>query len=103
MCERVDYSMPIGNVYDGIDFKAIVNVMKKYNKKCAEKCGYCPLYKACPVCYSTLCLDEQVQEKNCNNLIENFRMLLVVIYSILEINPNAFDIFENKIEWALNR
>ncbi len=33
MCERVDYSMPIGNVYDGIDFKAIVNVMKKYNKK----------------------------------------------------------------------
>ena len=60
------------------------------------------MYKACPICYSTMCVNEKIQENKCNNIIENFRLILTVVYSILEENPNAFDMFENKIEWALN-
>ena len=103
ICERVGDDKIIGNIDEGIDYSKIVKIIQRYNEDVTKECACCPLYKACPVCYSFTSSSNGFEKMNCNNIIENFRAQLSISYSILESNPNAYDYFTNKLEWALNR
>ena len=103
ICERVGDDKIIGNIDEGIDYSKIVKIIQRYNEDVTKECACCPLYKACPVCYSFTSSSNGFEKMNCNNIIENFRAQLSISYSILESNPNAYDYFTNKLEWTLNR
>lgn len=103
ICEKMDCSKPIGSYKTGLDYGAIVNIIKQYNRSVTTDCAYCPLYRSCSACFMTTATRDGFQKPECARMIEYVRTQLTIVYSVLEQNPGAYDYFTNKVEWILNR
>lgn len=101
MCERVNSTIPVGDIDTGLNLEAIKTLITKYNENVTKKCHLCPLSNICSVCFAQTCGDNCFKSPNCNAIINHFSFLFSVLYSILEENPKAFDRFEPKIEWTI--
>ena len=95
ICERVNATMPIGNVETGLDWDAIANVIKKWNDAMETKCLSCPCTKLCARCYGdgismrNGCFS--ITGERCKWILQDAVQGLFVYYSILELKSDAFD------------
>lgn len=101
ICEKVDYNYSIGECKTGLNNKKIIDIIKDYNRKITSECGFCPLYKACTMCFSTAQGENSFEKKDCKSLIDNFIFQLSLVYSLYENNADAFMYFDKRIEWLL--
>jgi len=95
MCERVNATMPIGNVETGLDWNAIANIIRKYTSALGDKCLSCPFTRMCEFCYgdgnSMRNTSFLFPEDRCKFIQKCRADALSWLYSILETDPNAFD------------
>ena len=99
ICERVNETMPIGNVETGLDWNAIADIIKKYNETLGKKCLSCSVVKLCRTCYGDGKSMQDgvfsIPEERCKDLRSDLSEYLSLTYSILEVNPDAFDWFRD--------
>jgi uncharacterized protein len=96
LCERVPHCNPLGNVNaNGIDFAAVVELIKEYTENSLNECRHCWAVRLCSACFLYSIKDNKwhgaIRNANCEavrqNLLSNFR----VYSSVLETSPRAFD------------
>lgn len=102
MCEKIDYHFPIGNVYEGLNYEGIAEIIKKYNHAVTGGCHDCPISKICTTCFAHCSDKDGFKVADCENQIRIFEFQLSLIYSLFEENPHVFDYFENKVEWTFH-
>lgn len=93
-CEKVGKNLIIGNVFNGLDFTKIKDILNALNSKSVSSCSKCPISKLCSLCYKdfqnkdgTLIINNQ----NCINQIANKKTTLSEYVSWLEKNPTLFE------------
>lgn len=91
MCERVNYSGKIGDVYNGIDINLITNHMNNYNKS-LTKCLNCNYKWLCSCCFARV-LDDRgniipFDSKRCSDEKASIDRALRIYYEILSVCPN---------------
>ena len=102
VCEKINYSFPIGDVNDGFDYEKMMEMMQQYNSEIGEKCKVCPISKYCPTCYANCSGEHEFKADRCNDIIMNFVDALSITITILENNATALDSFDFKEEWLIN-
>jgi uncharacterized protein len=96
VCERINSSLPIGDVFNGYDIPGIV---KKWNQYAdllnMDDCKNCWAFQDCGLCFRPLLGDgEFLSDKKtgqCEETRKNFLDKLIDYCTILELNPTAFD------------
>lgn len=103
VCERVNGTYPIGNIYEGLNYETICEMINLYNEKITSKCETCTAKRNCPLCFAYANDDHtfSMQEDFCENWRNTQLNRLSVIYSILESSPHAFDEINMDFENAL--
>ncbi|HHT57270.1 radical SAM protein [Herbinix luporum] len=105
MCERVNSTTPIGDINKGLNLTSIKNIIKDYNSSITEECDICPINKVCSLCFAQ-CNNDGCFKKyvDCEQIRNINRYNLSIIYSIMEVNPDAYENFEDSIniEWFFN-
>lgn len=101
MCEKVNATIPYGDVYKWIDYKKISNIINRYNNFLGETCINCPIQRLCKLCYNDLINSEGNFEldtqKICPMLIKQEIKNLTDIYSILESGITTIELKNNLI------
>lgn len=92
ICERIDGSPIIGNVYDGIDRNTIKTLLiDEYANKSLNYCKECWASRLCSMCYSMCFTNEHIDMKkktfNCKYTQDNIENSLILYHKCLEINP----------------
>ncbi|GAA6410290.1 hypothetical protein K040078D81_44070 [Blautia hominis] len=100
VCERVSQanSSCIGDVEHGLMIEKINIMIDEYKKIRQENCKRCPVSRLCAMCFMHLSKGNTM-EFNYELCSENRRDIprsLSRAFSILEIMPNAFDVFDSK-------
>jgi uncharacterized protein len=95
VCERVNSSMPIGDVDRGLDIEAISTMMDKYRTALGDNCLSCPATKVCNICFGDgTCMEDNkfsVTADRCNRIRSRMTQDLELVYSMRELKPNAFE------------
>lgn len=93
-CEKINNTRPIGNVDEGINIQAIIDLLKDYYETMAPVCSKCPVKRLCPICF-TACLGDdgkftRSQIGDCRSVRESVRSKFTYVYNLLEngILPN---------------
>ena len=102
LCEKVNYSFPVGNLEDGWDYEKMNEIVVKYNKKIGTKCKMCPISRYCSMCYAYSCGNNDFNDVNCASIIGTFIDALTITVSVLEKNRKAFDELKLQEEWLIN-
>jgi uncharacterized protein len=93
ICERVNQTLSIGNVEKGLDLSAIKKIIRLYNDSVSKECSDCLVKKACMLCFAQ-CNEDQsfdVSSDICENIRQGYRTNLSIVYSVLEMQPSAYD------------
>ncbi|MEO8378475.1 MAG: radical SAM protein [Acidobacteriota bacterium] len=91
ICERINGTMPIGDVDRGLDYGQVEKIIKDYNEKICGDCWSCPATKLCARCFASCNTDETFSnDKSCPDTVEGIRLTLSTMYRILEKQPDAF-------------
>jgi uncharacterized protein len=100
MCERVNSTMPIGHIDEGLDLEKIVNVIDSYNASVANNCDGCTSNNLCSICYSHSNANGFFKKEDgfCERWKLQQQERLATIYTILEKQPDAFDHLQNDLE-----
>lgn len=96
MCERINPHFPIGHVDTGLDFDAILEIIRAHTEFMKTRCCACPITKMCPVCFQTVAADGVFSAdpaELCNMYQLRTAAQLRYVWSILEHNPEAFRCF----------
>lgn len=94
VCEKVSQMCSIGDINSSIDMEKI-NVLNDKLLEIREKhCKDCSLSRLCPLCYMHLAEDNDMKfnYKLCEDNKKKIPASLKTVVSVLEKNPNAFDI-----------
>jgi uncharacterized protein len=94
ICERVNGTMPIGDVDRGLDYGRIASIVREYNEKVCAQCWSCPVTRLCYQCFAFRDRDGTFSDASeapgaCLKCQEDVRNLLSLSYSVLERNPDA--------------
>lgn len=103
MCERVNSTLPIGDIDNDINNEVVKDIITDYNDKVTKSCHVCPISTICGACYSNCNCCETFKKPDCNNYVGSTAMNMSLLYSILEDDPSQkskFDIPD--LEWVLN-
>jgi uncharacterized protein len=98
ICEKINESLPIGNVEDGLDFKRIQSIMQEFVDKSSPQCRNCWAVRLCSMCYihaATDRLDFKKKEEHCEVHRKALLHNLKLYCRILEENPTALDYMES--------
>ncbi len=91
ICERINGTMPIGDVDHGVDFERVEQIIKDYNLQICGSCWACPVTKLCSRCFASCNTDGTFKsEESCRTTVEGIRMTLATMYRILQAQPDAF-------------
>ena len=98
-CEKIyDYNlMPIGNVFDGLDYEKIAGYIDQYSEEAIRDCKNCWLFRLCGVCFTSYFGDDNSQLCEKSRKITCFSQKYVVArylkmyISIRSKNEHAFD------------
>jgi len=99
ICEKVEPTIPIGNVEKGFDFEQIKGIINEYLKLSEEECLNCWAIRLCRICFYSVIrggkLDAEYKKFNCE--IERRRLLnnFILYFTILEKKPEVFSEYEN--------
>jgi uncharacterized protein len=86
ICERINPTLPIGNIHMGLDFHRITEIVRNYNAH-LDKCPTCTTSKTCGLCYCAFTNNGSFTTAtqschDCNDL-NGFRQA----FTLGEINP----------------
>lgn len=89
ICERINHTIPIGNVDIGLNFEYIMDLVNDYNSH-LDQCPACSVQKLCGECYCAFVNEGKIQYASqvCSKPVENRRELLKIAFTIAEINPD---------------
>lgn len=96
LCERIEKSPAIGNVYSGIDFDIVRNkYIEEYERQSIQKCRDCWAVRLCKVCYAS-CYNEngismQEKEKECQGVRYSIKEYLSSYHQIFEETPELIE------------
>lgn len=93
-CERVGDYIVIGDVNDGLNYKAISNLVAEFQETILSKCRYCNIAFSCPLCHEAFYNRRyEFNASLCTNARKRLRELLTFTMSIYEKNPAYFSSF----------
>lgn len=97
-CEKLERSMKIGNVDDGIDYEQIAEYLKLLRDKILASCKECKIRNICSLCYMSFLKEGEFIKCNddCIRASNNYLRLLSSAYSFSEKKPDWFDDFTTK-------
>lgn len=93
MCEKINPNYKLGNVFEGIDEKAQMEVMSNFCYEINSKCKLCNIKNLCNICYVSAETEKKVfniSSKYCQNMRKGIESSLSEYYSIIEENPDLF-------------
>lgn len=98
VCERINQQYSIGDVDSKINYGKANSLIESFNNIRLEHCSNCNFSRLCDVCYVHFAKGGRLEFNPaiCEERRKRIPRLLKSIYSILEINPNAFESF-NKL------
>ena len=106
ICERVNGTMPIGNINSGIDLDEVSKIIRQYNREVTVDCYKCPISRNCQVCFANCNGCGNFNRPDCVTQINALIFNLSLFYSIIEENPSLKNKFSldslMQIEWLLN-
>lgn len=94
ICEKVSQMCSIGDVNNGIDFKKVNELNNKYLLIRRKHCKDCTISRLCSICYMHLVQDDDLKfnYEMCKDNKKIIPNSLKIVFSVLEKNPNAFDV-----------
>lgn len=96
MCEKINFKIPYGDVFTGIDYTKLTSIINNYNNFLGKHCVNCPIQRICQVCYIYLINSNgefEFNDKNfCETLINNQIKLFREIYYLLESGISSNDL-----------
>lgn len=109
ICNKSDYSFPIGDIWGGVDTSKVFDLYKKYYTEINATCKNCWAFRFCKTCPASVLLDSEFHIAR-QDLCEDNREMLerrIMRYIILVHYPNAYDLLKehyllNKKETFLN-
>lgn len=94
MCERINNSLPIGDVDRGLDFDRITQLVDKYRSASEGECCKCWMVRLCSLCFVCCAkdggFDPDEKRALCDAVREGFHHRLSEYCQIAEIDPAAF-------------
>lgn len=97
MCEKVNTSMPLGDVFRGINRRIVSELYNSYYGLVnQERCRACWAVRFCPACYVTLSYWgalEPPREEWCSTVRRNIEERLSDYCEVIASNPRAFDFY----------
>jgi uncharacterized protein len=88
VCEKVNFSRPIGDVTTGIDVNRVNDMLDTYINALADKCTNCPVSRLCSVCYKDVFDGEGVAhaqaEEWCTEYAKLVKETFEIVYTLLE-------------------
>lgn len=98
VCERVNRTYPLGNVWTGFDHDRVTALANEFaNVTSRKECLECWAFRHCPYCFAPLLDDGKVKPPSADQCEMNRRSLestLRAFCNILEQRPGAFDYME---------
>jgi uncharacterized protein len=95
VCEKIDWSWDIGNIYEGFNVPKIYDLIQNYITKVSDHCDDCWAVRLCKECYLGLInvdkFSEEKREESCEQRKSNLLVGLKDYVSITDKNPNAFE------------
>lgn len=94
-CEKIGCGMNIGNIYNGINFKAIQRYLNEYNVIILNHCKNCKFKGICSYCFQSFWKEQQFRYNSlqCNQMRSFIIDTLILYCDIMERNPRWFDVF----------
>jgi uncharacterized protein len=97
-CERVNRSMPIGDVDNGIDKEVVQRILDLQVSANKDRCISCWAVRLCGLCLSSIngdaCIDLSLRDEYCEAEKKRWEATLSDYCTVLENNPTAFDFME---------
>lgn len=94
MCERINNTIPIGDVDRGIEPERVASLVDEYRSVSEGDCRNCWLLRFCSICFASCvkdgCFDIKHKRSICKQRRDSFHQSLVDYCQIVEINPAAF-------------
>ncbi|AGK96019.1 radical SAM protein [Clostridium pasteurianum] len=96
VCERIDGSPVIGNVYDGVDKKKVKELLvEEYANEALNDCKNCWASRLCEICYA-MCfnsgkIDMKKKRYYCNFVRKHMEKSIILYHKCLEINPKELE------------
>lgn len=100
-CEKIDgmEELCIGDIDHGVDVKRVKNLFQKIDNVIKDDCTKCWLIRFCPMCIMHTLdkgnFDRVRFKNNCEIWSNQYKNILKLYCSILEINENAFSYLED--------
>lgn len=96
ICEKIDGSPIIGNVYDGIDKKTIKELLvDKYAEESIKRCKNCWASRLCGLCYAMTFknrkMDMKKKDFHCISTRKHIKRSLTFYHKCLEANPKQLE------------
>jgi len=99
ICEKMTDFRPIGNVFEGFNYKEIFNILEEYCRLCNIDCLDCWAIRLCNFCFASVnrghVFDLKRKREKCKNMRERLKNNLEFYLEVLEQNPRAFDFLDN--------
>lgn len=96
ICERICDGFSIGDVNNGVDDNKIVSIINNYFASIPD-CANCWARNFCSLCIAAVAEYGKFNfESRCETTKIELERAFKLLYSILEENPDAFDVKENK-------
>lgn len=94
ICERMVERFPIGNINSGLDWSFIKPLFEQFFEIVESNCSDCKVSKMCQLCFMHLSFGKEdkleFNKRFCETTKNQLKELISNMYSILEINPDAF-------------
>lgn len=101
VCERINKSPKIGNIFTGFDTDVIYNkYFYEYSDRSIKYCANCWAAKMCPVCYAGRMDFDGISEDahlNCEDYKDHLKDQFSLYYEILEKDPKKLEILKNVV------
>ena len=92
ICEKINEHFSIGDIYRGLDFDRIEEIIRKYDASCLQGCSECSITRLCSSCFVNFAQNGEFRKSDsfCQLVNKNVSNLLAETYSLLEENPRIF-------------
>jgi uncharacterized protein len=97
ICERVNYTYPIGTLAGGFDGERIGRLINMYQEAVVSACSSCPVTKMCGLCFANVLDDGTIGRPGlqCDVTRDGFRQILSDYVTIKEANPKVTFTFDS--------
>lgn len=86
-CEKMNESLPIGDVDAGLSLPRIAETVSQYRREITDQCADCSISRLCPVCYALVQTGSGFAKDPsdlCEKLVGDFRDRFSELWSLLE-------------------